>query len=97
MSTLFDVWHSIQYSLFPWLEEDLDPLTEKEQRFVQTISLMDLPKHMAQYRWQGKGRMRKDRISIAKAFIAKAVYHFEMTDINFIQLRNFAGLWEIKG
>lgn len=81
MSTLFDIWHSIQNSLFPWLEETLDPLTEKEKRFVRTISLMDLQKHMVQYRWQGKGRMRKDRTSIAKAFIAKAVYHFETTDI----------------
>jgi len=81
MSTLFAIWHSIQNSLFPWLEETLDPLTEKEKRFVRVITLMDLPKHMVQYRWQGKGRMRKDRTSIAKAFIAKAVYNFETTDI----------------
>jgi len=76
MSTLFSIWHSIQYSLFPWLEETLDPLTEKEMRFVQVISLMDLTKHMVQCLWQGKGRMRKDRTSIAKA-----VYNFETTDI----------------
>ena len=81
MSTLFNVFHSIQNSLFPWLEETLDPLTEKEQRFVQVVSLMDLQKHMPQYRWHGKGRRRKDRTSIAKAFIAKAVYNLETTDI----------------
>jgi hypothetical protein len=81
MSTLFDVFHSIQNTLFPWLEETLDPLTEKEQRFVQVISLMNLPAHMAPYRWQGMGRTRKDRTNIAKAFIAKAVYNFETTDI----------------
>ena len=81
MSTLFHVWHSIQNSLFPWLEETLDPLTEKEQQFIQVVSLMDLEGHMTQYRWYGKGRKRKDRTSIAKAFIAKAVYNFETTDI----------------
>lgn len=81
MSTIFHIWHSIQNSLFPWLEEALDLLTEKEQRFVQVVSLMDLNAHMTQYRWQGKGRMRKNRTSIAKAFIAKAVYNFETTDI----------------
>ena len=81
MSTLFDIFHSIQNSLFPWLEETLDPLTEKEQRFVQVVSLMDLQKHMTQYRWHGKGRRRKDRTSIAKAFIAKADYNFETTEI----------------
>jgi len=55
MSTLFHVWHSIQNSLFPWLEETLDPLTEKEQQFIQVVSLMDLEGHMTQYRWHGKG------------------------------------------
>jgi hypothetical protein len=63
------------------LEETFDPLTKKEQRFVQVVSLMDLPAHMSQYRWQGKGRMREDRTNIAKAFIAKAVYNFETTEI----------------
>ena len=81
MSTLFNVFHSIQKSLFPWLEETFDPLTKKEQRFVQVVSLMNLPAHMSQYRWRGKGRMREDRTNIAKAFIAKAVYNFETTEI----------------
>ena len=76
MRTLFHIWHSIQNSLFPWLEETLDPLTEKEQRFVHVVSLMDLQGHMKQYRWHGKGRKRKDCTIIAKAFIAKTVYNF---------------------
>jgi hypothetical protein len=33
------------------------------------------------YRWKGKGRKRKNHISMAKAFIAKAIYNFETTDI----------------
>ncbi len=81
MSTLFHVWYSIQNSLFPWLEEALDPLTGKEREFVRVVSLMDLQRHMKRYRWYGKGRKRKDRVSIAKAFIAKSVYNFETTDI----------------
>jgi len=76
MSTRFDIFHTIQTSLFPWLEETLDPLTKKERQFVQVISLLDLHEHMKPYRWQGKGRKPKDRISIAKA-----VYNFETTDI----------------
>ena len=39
MSTLFSIFHSIESSLFPWLEEELDPLSEKEQQFVQVVSL----------------------------------------------------------
>jgi len=81
MSTLFSIFHSIESSLFPWLEEELDPLSEKEQQFVQVVSLTDLEKNMTQYHWYGRGRKRKDRVSIAKAFIAKSIYNFETTDI----------------
>ena len=97
MSTLSHIWHSIQNSLFPWLEETLDPLTEKEQRFVQVVSLMDLQGHMTQYRWHGKGRKRKDRTSIAKAFIAKAVYNFETTDISIEYLHGCKNLRRLCG
>ena len=81
MSTLSQIFNSIQHSLFPWLEEALDPLSEKEQRFVQVVSLMNLEIHMKHYRWKGKGRKRKNRISMAKAFVAKSIYNFETTDI----------------
>jgi hypothetical protein len=56
-------------------------LSDKEQRFVQVVSLMDLSKHMRENRWIGIGRKREDRTSIAKAFVAKAVYNFETTKV----------------
>lgn len=81
MNTLFDIFNSIQSNLFPWLEEELDPLSEKEQQFVKVVSLLDLGKHMKEYMGCGVGRKRKSRSSLAKAFVAKAVYNFETTDI----------------
>jgi len=102
MSTLFEVWHTTQTRLFPWLEERVDPLSEKEQQFVQVVSLMDLNKHMREYRWIGIGRRRADRASIAKAFVAKAVYNFETTKvlIEYLcgskNLRRLCG-WETRG
>ena len=75
MNTLFDIWNNIQSNLFPWLEEELDPLSEKEQQFIEVVSLLDLGKHMKEYGGCGIGRKRKSRISLAKAFIAKAVYN----------------------
>jgi len=81
MSTLSHIFNSIQDTLFPWLEEALDPLSEKEQKFVEVISLMNLETHMKAYRRKGKGRKRKNRIGMAKAFVAKAIYNFETTDI----------------
>ena len=61
MSSLFNVWHSIQNTLFPWLEKELDPLTGKQQEFVRVIELAEVLKHMGPYRWQGIGRKRDDR------------------------------------
>ncbi len=102
MSTLFDIWNNIQKELFPWLEEELDPLSDKEKRFIQIISLLDLPTHMKEYRWRGFGRKRKNRINIAKAFVAKSVYHFETTDILIEYLKGCKNIrrlcgWEIAG
>jgi hypothetical protein len=81
MSTLFGIWNTIQTKLFPSLEQELDPLSEKEREFIEIVCLLDLPSHMRQYRWHGFGRKKKSRINIAKAFVAKSVYNFETTDI----------------
>jgi len=64
MSPLFNIWHSIQHTLFPWLEKELDPLTEKQQEFVRVMELAEVQKHMSPYRWQGIGRKRDDRLAI---------------------------------
>ena len=34
MHRLISLWNTIQSTLFPWLEEELDPLTEKQKHFV---------------------------------------------------------------
>ena len=97
MSTLFHIFNSIQNTLFPWLEDALDPLSEKEQKFVQVVSLMDLQIHMKAYRWKGKGRKRKNRVSMAKAFVAKAIYNFETTDILIDYLRGCKNIRRLCG
>ena len=102
MNTLFNVWHSIQHTLFPWLEQELDPLTEKQQEFVRVIELAEVQKHMSPYRWQGIGRKREDRLAIVKAFVAKAVYNFPTTKALIAYLHDSKNLrrlcgWESKG
>ena len=52
MSTLSHIFNRIQNTLFPWLEEALDPLSEKEQKFIQVVSLMNPETHMKAYRWK---------------------------------------------
>ena len=100
MSTLLDIWNIIQIKLFPAFEEEFDPLTEKEQEFIKVISLLDLPEHTKAYNWQGFGRMKKSRLALAKAFIAKSIYTIETTDalIDYLKgcknIRRLCG-WEL--
>ena len=38
--TLSQTWLNIQSSLFPWLSEELGPLTEKQQELVTTLEVV---------------------------------------------------------
>jgi hypothetical protein len=100
MSTLLDIWNTIQKQLFPAFEEELDPITEKEREFIKVVSLLDLPEHIKVYNWQGFGRRRKSRLALARAFIAKSIYTIETTDalIDYLKgcknIRRLCG-WEL--
>jgi len=100
MSTLLDIWNTIQKQLFPALEEEINSLTEKEREFIKIVTLLDLPRHTKAYNWQGFGRMRKSRLALAKAFIAKSIYMIETTDalIDYLKgcknIRRLCG-WEL--
>lgn len=94
---LCSIWNTIQNTLFPWLEEELVPLSEREKKFVEVVSLLDLEQHMKDYKWKGKGRKLKSRISIMKAFIAKAVYNFETTAMLIEYLKSSKNLRRLCG
>ena len=74
--TISDFWNSIQLSLFPWLEEELDPLTAKNKQLITTLELIRIEKFIPES-WFG--RPPKFRIAIARAFVAKSVYNFDTT------------------
>jgi len=61
---LSQVWLKIQVSLFPWIEEELGPLTEKQQKLVQILELIRIEEHLHSY-YGGSGRPLSDRVSIA--------------------------------
>ena len=85
--------------LFPCLEKENEPLTEKEQEFVRVAELASIDKFLGPYRWVGNGRKPKDRKARALAFIAKAIWNFPntVTLINYLRasrtLRRLCG-WE---
>jgi hypothetical protein len=61
------------------LEEELCELDEKHREFVAVCETCAPQAHMATDRWVGNGCPPKDRLSLCKAFIAKAVWDFPTT------------------
>lgn len=70
------LWKSIQISLFPELEDMVGELSEKDRNFIKTCELYAdaLEKEMVAYEPKHMGRPPAERMAIAKALIAKAVY-----------------------
>lgn len=76
--TLSTYWTTIQTSLFPWLEEELGPMTDKLRRFVTILDVIKLEAHIPKPYWR-RGRPTKDRVALARAFIAKAALDMPTT------------------
>ena len=76
--TLSQTWLNIQSSLFPWLLEELGPLTEKQQELVTTLEVVRIEEFL--YSSRGfPGRPPQDRTAIARAFVAKMIYNMPTT------------------
>jgi len=70
--------HVLQAGLFPVLNEELGELSEPARRLVATLEMVPLARFVPSSRgWIG--RPSKDRLAIASAFVAKAVYGFSTT------------------
>src|SRR4030042_1654066 len=99
--TLSQYWLRIQSNLFPWLEEELGELTEKEQKLVTTLELIQIERFTI-FSGSLRGRPQKERAAIARAFVAKAVYNMPTTRAlldrlaSDTKLRRICG-WEHKG
>jgi len=78
MKVLSQIWGAIQGCLFPFLEEELGPLTEKQRQFVSILGLIQIEKYV-KLPCTGVGRNRKERFALARAFVGKAVYNMSTT------------------
>jgi len=68
----------LQNELFPVLQEELGELTEPAKRLLATLEMIPLARFVPCSRgWIG--RPSKDRLAVANAFVAKAVYGFSTT------------------
>lgn len=67
----------LQGHLFPILREELGPLSDRHQQLARVLSLLQLDGHVSRRR--GRGRRGSDRVAVARAFVAKAVFNFPLT------------------
>ncbi len=94
--TLSQTWLNIQSSLFPWLSEELGPLTGKQQELVTTLEVVRIEEFI--YSSRGfPGRPPQDRTAIARAFVAKTIYNMPTTRALLDRLETDSALRRICG
>jgi Transposase DDE domain/Transposase domain (DUF772) len=101
LTCLSRTWAHIQGNLFPWLTEELGPLTDMHKQVVTALEVAGVEAFVQV--WPGlPGRPPCDRAALARAFIAKAVLGLPMTAMLIErltvdkQLRRLCG-WEHRG
>jgi hypothetical protein len=103
MSFLSGAFNSIQKWLIPSLEDEIGVMGEKEREFVLAVELVNPAKYMPRYSNFGcMGRLRKNRLAIFKAFLAKSIFAFADTKSLLVALRSNPSLrrlcgWETVG
>jgi hypothetical protein len=100
MNKISQAWAHIQSTLFPILEAELDPLTDPQRKLIATLELVKI-EDFVPHRWWVLGRRPSDRVSLARAFVAKMVLGGITTSelINqLVSVRNLRRLcgWELS-
>ena len=67
----------LQSQLFPRLKEELGEISEHHEQFVRALALLELEGFVTVR--HGRGRPAHDRVKVARAFLAKAVFHIANT------------------
>ena len=94
--SLSQYWSKIQGSLFPQLEEELDPLTKKQQKLITILEVIRVEQFIPQ-RFGCEGRPPKTRTAIARSFIAKMVYNMPTTTALWERLQSDKNIRRICG
>jgi hypothetical protein len=78
LECLARTWDHIHRNLFPWLTEEVGPLTATHKQVVIALEVADLEGFVQT--WSGDpGRPPRDRVALARAFVAKAVLDLPTT------------------
>lgn len=76
--TLSQFWLTVQGTLFPWLEEELGELSEKQKQLVAILEMLGIERFISTGHGY-VGRPAEDRRAIGRAYVAKAVYNLGTT------------------
>lgn len=88
--------HVLQNQLFPTVEQHIGELDDTARRLIAVLEMIPLARFIPASRgWMG--RPSKDRLAIACAFVAKAVYGFSLTRQLLQRLRQDPQLRQICG
>jgi len=77
-SKLSKMWNNIQYNLFPQLEEDIGIIPSEYKKLISILELVRIEEFVKSTRFF-PGRPPKDRLAIARAYIAKIVLKIPYT------------------
>ena len=92
---LTQFWHNVQEVLFPFLAEVDEELTPKLKELATTLEMLQIERFLPDYR--GVGRPSKDRIALARAFVAKATLDLPTTEALIDRLRADKSLRRLCG
>lgn len=67
---------NLEQSLFPQLQVSMGPLSPKEERLMKILDFAEIENHISHIQITN---LPKDRIQMARAFVAKQVYNFQTT------------------
>jgi hypothetical protein len=85
----------LQNQLFPVLEEELGPLSDRHQELVRALALLQMDGFVTVH--HGRGRPPHDRACLARAFLAKAVFNLPHTRALLDRLRHDVTLRRLCG
>ncbi len=94
--TIAQSWWTIQDTLFPRMIEELGPLTQKQQELITTLEMLHIEAFIDSSKGY-PGRPPKDRVAIARAFVAKMVYHMPTTRLLLDRLHTDIALRRLCG
>lgn len=86
----------LQRRLFPRLEEENGPLSERHRQLITVVAMSRMESQLDNASG-GRGRPAHDRVALARAFVAKAVFQFPTTEALIEALKSDGVLRRICG